>query len=355
VTYLINRRRGAFAPLAAVTVLSAAAAIAVSAPAGAQNAHGAGQARLTGRSGYLVGVSVAATNNVWAVGFHNPLRGPLILHKLHAWRTSKAPSKTTELVSVSASKPTDIWAVGDSDRSLALHWNGHRWTRLATPSPGVDARFLGVDTLAPDDAWAVGGFLNDNAEVERTLTAHWNGHKWTRVASPSQGYADLASVSFANHRNGWAVGERLVLHWNGTAWVRVKHPKAMRGLTSVYALSPTNAWAVGSSIYHWNGTAWSAVSHPGGGLFAGVTATSRTDAWAVGRHCRKQHGCTTLTLHWNGSRWSQVASPNPVKGIVFSAVDALNPHNVWAVGYGGHGPAGIQVALHWDGKRWHTA
>ena len=57
------------------------------------------------------------------------------------------------------------------------------------------------------------------------------------------------------------------------------------------ATSSTNAWAVGAlpgtPIEHWNGSAWKVVPSPGGsspGQLFGVAATSPTNVWAVGNY-----------------------------------------------------------------------
>ena len=71
----------------------------------------------------------------------------------------------------------------------------------------------------------------------------------------------------------------------------------------------SNAWAVGggdtppgkTQILHWNGTAWKQVPSPTpktGGVLFGVTATSATNAWAVGSDLG-----ATIVQHWNGTVW----------------------------------------------------
>jgi len=94
----------------------------------------------------------------------------------------------------------------------------------------------------------------------------------------------------------------------------------------VSADSATDAWAVGwardldkfqtyhSVTLHWDGTSWSLVPNPDpfggdGGLsqlFA-ASAVSPTDAWAVGTcTCLGTETKQTLILHWDGTVWSQV-------------------------------------------------
>ena len=67
-------------------------------------------------------------------------------------------------------------------------------------------------------------------------------------------------------------------------------------------------------IVHWNGTTWSQVKspNPGAGVdnLTGVSALSRTSAWAVGTYVVKGPTFKSLTLHWNGTAWSHVPSPS---------------------------------------------
>jgi hypothetical protein len=126
----------------------------------------------------------------------------------------------------------------------------------------------------------------------------------------------------------------------------------------VTATSPTDAWAVGyycaahclqgkeverTLILHWDGTAWSQVTSPNPfpDELNAVTAASATDAWAVGYYCTA--GCLaaggalgTLIEHWNGTAWTQVTSPNPgppgnTAGLLFGAV-ATGAGDAWASG-----------------------
>jgi len=194
-----------------------------------------------------------------------------------------------------------------------------------------------------------------------------------KILSPADGWA----VGFSCVPDcGTGVEHTLIQHWNGTTWSRVasadRHP-GIEGLSSVSAVSASDAWAVGgyftsagnldTLILHWNGTTWSAVPspNPGGGFtyLAAVTAVSATDAWAAGyvcvRHCQLDSEVDhTLILHWNGTTWSQVASPNPGANYnVLSGVTAVSAADAWAVG-GFFTRAGIfrTVMLHWNGTAW---
>jgi hypothetical protein len=133
-------------------------------------------------------------------------------------------------------------------------------------------------------------------------------------------------------------------------------------LHGVFARTNTDAWAVGQqfvgagqppappAIYHWNGTAWSLVSSPAlpqAGALVAVSASSATDAWAVGGVKVGRHGGVTLFEHWNGTAWS-VDTADSVSGGMGAVLD-LSPTNAYAVGH-----ANGSILEHWDGTSWST-
>lgn len=167
----------------------------------------------------------------------------------------------------------------------------------------------------------------------------------------------LYSVSAVSPTDAWAVGSyvtkttgvfhTMILHWNGAAWSRVKGP-SNDNLFSVSATSPTDAWAVGyyqsttgvlrNVILHWNGLVWSRFKSPSpssiSNYLSGVSAHSATDAWAAGVYENDANGVhRTLILHWNGTAWSRIKSPNPSSVNNFLAsVSASSANDAWAVG-----------------------
>jgi len=191
-----------------------------------------------------------------------------------------------QLSSVVALAADDAWAVGSSgqgapSRTLIEHWDGTSWTVVPSPNKGPFPNALSdVDAVAPDDIWAVGTWFT-KAFDDRTLTLHWNGTTWSRVASPNAGPAsaanDLVSVSAVGTDDVWAVGLRglktLALHWDGTAWAVVASPtpEGIADLAAVVAVATDDVWAVGGSVdhtanavrtlvEHWDGTGWSVVA-----------------------------------------------------------------------------------------------
>jgi hypothetical protein len=187
---------------------------------------------------------------------------------------------------VSADSALDAWAVGYDEtegdyETLLLHWDGTRWSRVIGPNPGSGSNELqAVSAVSPSEAWAVGDSLGFATAVDETLIVHWNGRRWSHVKSPNRG-------------------------------------SSFNALTGVSAVSPTDAWAVGSYrdegeigqtlALHWDGARWSQVKTPNPGSIsnslAGVSAVSPKDVWAVGEY--QGAGTHALVLHWDGTKWSQ--------------------------------------------------
>ena len=256
------------------------------------------------------------------------------------------------------------------------------WTGVQPPNPGTTTSFGGVATLSARNAWATGSY--SSGTVSHTLIEHWNGSAWTQTPSPNPSPTGsfLGGVAATSASNIWAVGEydsgaaeqTLVLHWNGTAWKRVPSPNpggpaASDFLTGVTATSASNAWAVGqyasvggeqALVLHWNGTAWRQVPSPKlylSGL-TGVAATSSRNAWAVGSDGNRTAGSLqTLVLHWNGTAWKHVPSPDPGGSLsdnFLSGVAATSASSAWAVGSYSNDAAGVvqTIILRWNGTAW---
>ena len=188
---------------------------------------------------------------------------------------------------------------------------------------------------------------------------------WTIVTAPPTGQnATLTSVATVSDSDAWAVGFRsgaaftnlgakvLIDNWNGTAWSQVTGP-ATPGNTAlllrVSASSATDAWAVGRTqvnksdfeplALHWNGTAWSvspglagALSPISGASAEGVADISPSDAYAIGDSAATAVGSLA---QWNGTAWSAVTLPLPANAnsnTTLYAISADGPDDVWIVG-----------------------
>jgi len=145
----------------------------------------------------------------------------------------------------------------------------------------------------------------------------------------------------------------------------------------VTATSASNAWAVGTAydfniaaqrtlIARWNGTSWSRVSSPNGSqlynqLYA-VDAVSPTSALAIGS-IETAHGVNgggdgpkkAAAWQWNGTSWKIVDLPSTPNAAGVGGVDMLSATDAWAVGsYWENSPTGhaAPYMAHWNGATW---
>src|SRR5712692_934120 len=152
------------------------------------------------------------------------------------------PTHANFLSGVAATSSTNAWAVGSyfngtSFQTLVERWNGTRWKHVPSPTPegSKDNVLFGVAATSSINAWAVGDYFNGTSHSQ-TLVERWNGTRWKRVPSPSPGgptHANfLSGVAATSSTNAWAVGsyfngtsfQTLVERWNGTRWKHVPSP-----------------------------------------------------------------------------------------------------------------------------------
>jgi len=135
------------------------------------------------------------------------------------------------------------------------------------------------------------------------------------------------------------------------------------GLNAVSATSPTDAWAVGSAghrnkadtllIVHWDGVSWKQVTVPHFpyGILYAVTAVSKNDVWAIGMNETRVPGYLepppALVLHWNGTVWRPVSSLFDTN--VFPLALSATAKEVWIATAA---PGNVEF-LHYVGGHWY--
>jgi hypothetical protein len=323
------------------------------------------------QANYLSAVAAASSTDVWAVGaWYRPIATPGTLTEHWngtAWSVVASPNFNqgyNELYGATAIASNDVWAVGyhnvseyGSEKTMALHWDGTRWRIVPTRNIGEDANMLlAVDGLASNDVWAVGFGHSSSNQVGVPLIQHWDGTRWSLSRAPNvgHGFTSLHGVAAIASNDVWAVGshndDTLILHWNGTAWSVVPSPNGARSdseLYSVAAVSTNDVWAVGETssnnggdtlVEHWNGTSWTVVpTRDGSKPFTSLNAVvvlGPSDVWAVGNdYDPLVVSYRTFTEHWDGLNWTTVPSPNPGPEYDFLTGAAGIPGgDVWAVG-----------------------
>ena len=140
--------------------------------------------------------------------------------------------------------------------------------------------------------------------------------------------------------------EPLILHWDGTSWSSMPVPSVPGWplwLYDVEAVAVDDVWAVGFTtvgatdeplILHWDGGQWSRVLdgvQPAARQLGGVSASSSSDVWAVGRDQRwAQPSCSTGT---GAAGRGMIRSDLPSSSGGLSDVTTLPDGETWVVGH----------------------
>ncbi len=160
-----------------------------------------------------------------------------------------------------------------TSQALIERWNGSKWNVVPGANPATNNYLFGVSGVpGSTHMWAVGEYSNGNAG--QPLTEKWNGTSWNVVTSPTiqANMSVLNAVTVVSASNIWAVGQAgtpsggisrgtdsansgpagktLIMHWNGTRWSIVASPNpglynnSLSGVAGVPGT--THVWAVGA-------------------------------------------------------------------------------------------------------------
>lgn len=295
--------------------------------------------------------------------------------------SSAEPSWRTRVTAIGGRSPADVWLVGTV--GMAAHFDGTSWNQ-ADLGTGESLRFLWLTSAGevafgtPDrlysrglgsedagispDGWAVRSIAEYSASS--VVTATWtmpgsnllwlatntdvrrlelNGSTFTsRPGLPasvcqSRPCRWLRSLHGTSAGTIWAVGDNgaavRILGADGDApELQVTNPLTWKRLNGVWAVSDTEAWAVGvdGTILHNTGaqSSWEVVTNvPTTEHLNAVTGSSSSDIWAVGD--------AGVVLHYDGTAWSRVkiaglGTRRPDLYTVWSA----GPGQVWIGGQG---------------------
>lgn len=324
-------------------ILLAAAAFTAAAVGTAQAAGRWQQDPVPAGSGNILALTQVDRHTTWAAGFQLTTDGkssvlnPMLLARDDragsGWKRVATPADTADsrINALSADGSRNVWLVGDNDVKaegpiLTEHWDGKTWQVAAAPVPAgtLSAGLLGVATVGPREAWAVG---------------------WTQRMR--------GDVSYSTG---------LIEHWDGKAWQQVKLPAGIPDtlLWGISATGPHDIWAGGvladgtdqPVLLHYDGRTWTRTTVPNTGLngeFNTVVAAAPNDVWAAGRTLLddKDRG-HPLLAHYDGHSWKTVQAPGD--GVIFAA--AATPGGVTVVGY--NKTTGQPYGQQLDGTGWHS-
>ncbi len=321
-----------------------------------------------------VAALLVVTAAIWLSACNPAPQAPTADAVAGCWKQIPAPTvgaAYTDLTAIHALSPDDVWAVGsagtpggDLSRTLTMHWNGAQWSIVPSPNgPNPDTgrnSLYAVSGSSPDNVWAVGAYTRGGSQF-RSLAMRWDGSRWSIVPTPDLGEHDdeLKAVLAFGPADVWAVGSYLtseqvdghmvILHWDGMTWNRQPLPlNVTHTLLSIAARAPDDIWAVGTQVLHYNGKNWRILPTDESAYFDGVTVRGKDDVWIVGND-----GSNALTLHWDGSRLNIVPVPAPAGQAFLHETVALPNGDIWAVGEAVDDPARRgAVIMKWTGESW---
>ena len=281
----------------------------------------------------------------------------------------QAPRLTIEsgagLNAITAISPSNIWAVGswgnrntNIEGPLVMHFNGTKWTQVATPMPASSLRNAGLQAIAvasPSSIWAAGLYpLEGPFAGETPYVLHFNGKAWTRVHTPAIAGVRLWSAADVGS-NAWFGGDRgqnpIMLHLAGSSWSVMRNPLPESTILGMAATSATSVWTVstganGGAITHWTGATWHiktlASLHP-----SAFAMGKSGPEWLVGS--TGPTNSTPFAAHWTGKSWQVAPQPSLGTSAMLDGICVAPDGSAWAVGDDGN----FQLAiLHWTGKAW---
>jgi hypothetical protein len=282
------------------------------------------------------------------------------------WALPEVGSNQNTLLGVSELANGHTWAVGYAtdaaytDQTLIEYFNGTTWSVIPSLSPGAQRSILSaVAAISDSDVWAVGADM-DAAGTWHTLAEHWNGSAWS--LSPSLDADASGNLLFGVHAvsagSVYAVGERsgaafpdqaLIEHWDGTKWTVLASPPDGTESLMGYGVTGTDGALTivgdrGSDTAPFTTLAASGApaslslaSTPNAtgenNLYATATAADGT-VYAVGWSVDPSAGVyLSEVLHQSGGTWTLDAAPDPGTGANgFAGVAAVPGGGVWAVG-----------------------
>jgi hypothetical protein len=213
----------------------------------------------------------ASGADIWAVG-----AGGTALHWNGSSWSAAATGASQDLGAISGTSGSDIWAVGVG---ISVHWNGSSWAVVSGfPSSTMFDLFGGdVWAVAPNDVWAALG-LPDGL-------AHFDGTRWTKVATPNQGFGFFGI--WADATTGWAVGEgSQIMQLVGGTWTLYRPPQgSAQGYLDVMGQgtgSGSDVWIAGQTVVEGlGGAAFQPVTDVPPGSYRGLWVTA-SQVWMTG-------------------------------------------------------------------------
>ncbi|MGY0060549.1 hypothetical protein ACWY4P_29085 [Streptomyces sp. LZ34] len=246
----------------------------------------------------LQAIDVLPNGQAWAVGSQSDhaagTESGLVLHYDGTrWKRLTPPEGASFISDVMAVSDHSVWTTSNNQVS---QWNGTRWTHTRLPAvDGAKPNLEALKGLSDRDLWAVGYTQTGGIDTRKPLALHFDGHTWTRITMPQQDKATLLDVAMtAKNRAvavGYTPGERfytLALSLAGARHAPVPAQSAdTPGSLNGVSASRAGLWTVGAVTADGNQQPVAAHVKPTVGTPAADIARVYGDGWRAtskGRH-----------------------------------------------------------------------
>jgi hypothetical protein len=241
------------------------------------------------------------------------------------------------------------------------------------------------------------GVIAPRLRQDATATSRGSKASATPAAcAPSQlrqrlpAHAELSAISMVSARDGWAVGQildlshpatapqALIMRFQNCQWRQAGQTIPAAQLTAVAMTSPTDGWAVGTTmtsvntgasvvwvderglLLHYHDGVWQSVAFPDSHVpvYEQIRMVSPTDGWMLifeGKvHTTPYTVAENYALyHYDGTAWR--AQPMPFKTPSLDLADlAAGPGDLWIVGSDTDGFGCCGVIARYHGGQWST-
>jgi len=273
------------------------------------------------------------------------------------------------------------------------------WRSVAKVSVnGKETLLTGVDAVAKNDAWAVGGAATSKGTKPVGVIEHWTGKSWKRVTLPAgvakkwnadSGVA-FPVVGASSASNVWAFSENFTSAKGSDGYLRLSGRKWTVGtlpgtsiasgnlvfITAARVISSKDVWVFGGKLKasassesftpyaaQYNGRKWTSKSVPGNGAVVDVSEISAGNMWAaIGTPALFAAEGDTLAStpsvdKWNGKAWA-AAPVQPTSLPTGATLDSILAEggNVWIGGGASNSKGGTsEFAAELTGSTWTAA
>jgi hypothetical protein len=231
-----------------------------------------------------------------------------------------------------------FYLVGSS--GTILKYDGAAFTVMDCPT---SLPLYAIDGTGPSDIWAVGGDTATASKANRAVILHYDGTAWTRVQAPdSEGttfpFSDVYAVS---PTDAWAVMEdqNRIARWNGNTWsIMPTLPTFTDGFNKVCGVSHDAVWLVGdyNQIAFWNGSQFSDITLDPNQGYGDFTA-----CWAVNNNTLfTGYNTGGLRKFDSQGNYERISHDQDIHTV--SEITGTSENAVYFIGYGG-------FFVHYDG------